>query len=137
DYAEEAQGLGLPFPSLAERFELLEETVQACLRMWAGERGDERPFHGKHVRLARPLNVPQSLSRPHPPLLIAGSGERRTLPLVARYADLCNLRPSPDVPRLLDLLRRLCDQAGRDYEAIEKTVPFGFDGGPDGTKWGG
>jgi F420-dependent oxidoreductase-like protein len=136
DYPEEAEGLGLPFPPLAERFELLEETVQACLRMWHGEGGDERPFRGRHVRLERPLNVPQSLSRPHPPILIAGSGERRTLPLVAKYADACNVRPSPEIPRQLELLRRLCDEAGRDYDAVEKTAPFGFDVGPDGSKAG-
>ena len=81
DYAEEAEGLGLPFPSATERYDLLEETVEACLRMWQGEQGDQRPFHGAHVSMARPLNVPQSLSRPHPPILIAGGGERRTLPL--------------------------------------------------------
>ncbi len=136
DYPEEAQGLGLPFPPLGERFDLVEETVQACLRMWDGERGDERPFHGRHVQLERPLNLPQSLSRPHPPILIAGSGERRTLPLVARYANLCNLRPSPEIPRQLEVLRRLCEQEGRAYEAIEKTVPFGFDVGPNGAKVG-
>jgi F420-dependent oxidoreductase-like protein len=136
DYPEEAQGLGLPFPPLRERFELLEETVQACLRMWAGERGDERPFHGRHVWMERPLNVPQSLSRPHPPILIAGSGERRTLPLVARYADACNLRPSPEIPHQLELLHRLCEQEGGDFDAIEKTAPFGFDVGPDGPKVG-
>ena len=136
DYPEEARGLGLPFPPLGERFALLEETVQACLRMWQGERGDERPFQGKYVRLERPLNLPQSLSRPHPPILIAGSGERRTLPLVVRYADACNLRPSPEIPRQLDLLRRLCEQEGRDYDAIEKTVPFGFDVGASGSKIG-
>jgi alkanesulfonate monooxygenase SsuD/methylene tetrahydromethanopterin reductase-like flavin-dependent oxidoreductase (luciferase family) len=89
DYPEEAEGL--PYPSTVERYELLEETVQACLRMWAGEQGDERPFQGKHVRMERTLNVPQSLSRPHPQILIAGGGERRTLPLVARYADACNI----------------------------------------------
>jgi F420-dependent oxidoreductase-like protein len=136
DYPEEARGLGLPYPLLGERCELLEETVQVCLRMWAGEQGDERPFHGKHARLERPLNLPQSLSRPHPPILIAGSGERRTLPLVARYADVCNLRPSPEIPRQLELLRRLCEQEGRDYDAIEKTAPFGFDGGAGGSKVG-
>jgi alkanesulfonate monooxygenase SsuD/methylene tetrahydromethanopterin reductase-like flavin-dependent oxidoreductase (luciferase family) len=84
--------------------------------------------------LERTLNVPQSLSRPHPPILIAGSGEKRTLPLVARYADACNLRPSPEIPRQLELLRRLCEAEGRDYDAIEKTVPFGFDVGADGSK---
>jgi F420-dependent oxidoreductase-like protein len=136
DYPEEAAGLGLSFPSLGERFDLLEETIQACLAMWAGERGSERPFRGQHVQLERPLNSPQSLTRPHPPILIAGSGERRTLPLVARYADACNLRPGPDIPRQLDLLRRLCDVEQRDYDAIEKTVPFGFDVGEDGSKAG-
>jgi len=134
DYPEEAEGLGLPFPPTTERYELLEEAVQACLRMWEGERGDERPFQGKHVRLERALNVPQSLSRPHPPILIAGGGERRTLPLVARYADACNVPPTTELPRKLELLKRLCDQAGRDYDAIEKTVPFAFDIGPDGAK---
>jgi F420-dependent oxidoreductase-like protein len=136
DYPEEAAGLGLPYPSNGQRFELLEETVQACLRMWEGEQGDERPFHGKHVQLERPLNVPQSLSRPHPPILIAGGGEKRTLPLVARFADACNLPPSPELPRKLDLLRRLCEQEGRDYAAIEKTAPYFFDVGPDGSKAG-
>jgi len=136
DYPEEAAGLGLPFPALAERFELLEDAVRVCLGMWAGEQGDGRPFEGRHARLERPLNVPQALRRPHPPILIAGSGERRTLPLVARYADACNLRPTPEIPRQLELLRRLCDKEGRDYDAIEKTAPFGFDVGEDGSKTG-
>jgi F420-dependent oxidoreductase-like protein len=124
DYAEEAEGLGLPFPPLAERFERLEETLQACLRMWSGAQGADDPFIGEYVRMTRPLNVPQSLSRPHPPILIAGGGERRTLPLVARYADACNIPPGPDLPRKLDVLHRLCDEAGRDYAAIEWTVPY-------------
>jgi F420-dependent oxidoreductase-like protein len=136
DYPEEARGLGLPFPSLTERFDLLEETIQVCLAMWEGEQGAVDSFTGAHVHVERPLNLPQSLSRPHPPILIAGSGERRTLPLVARYADACNLRPSPEIPRQLELLRRLCEQEGRDYDAIEKTVPFGFDVGADGSKVG-
>jgi F420-dependent oxidoreductase-like protein len=136
DYPEEAEGLGLAYPSLSERFEIVEETVQACLRMWDGEHGDGRPFHGKHVGLGRALNVPQSLQRPHPPILIAGSGEKRTLPLVARYADACNIKPSPEIPRQLDLLRRLCDEVGRDYDAIEKTAPVGFDVGEDGSRAG-
>ena len=136
DYPAEAEGLGLPYPSTADRYELLEETVQTCLRMWDGEQGDQRPFHGRHVHMERALNVPQSLSRPHPPILIAGGGERRTLPLVARYADACNIPPGPELPRKLDLLKRLCDQAGRDYGAIEKTVPYFFDVGPDGSKIG-
>jgi alkanesulfonate monooxygenase SsuD/methylene tetrahydromethanopterin reductase-like flavin-dependent oxidoreductase (luciferase family) len=134
DYQEEAEGLGLPFPSsLGERFDLLEETIQACLAMWAGEAGSEQPFDATHVRMARALNLPQSTTRPHPPILIAGSGERRTLPLVARYGDACNIRPSPEIPHLLDELRRLCDEEGTDYDAIEKTAPFRFDVGDDGS----
>ena len=137
DYPEEASGLGLPFPEKAtERFDLLEETVRACLAMWEGERGNERELAGRHVRLGRPLNLPQSLGRPHPPILIAGSGEKRTLPLVARYADACNIRPSNEIPRQLDLLRGLCEGEGRDYDAIEKTAPFFFDVGEDGAKVG-
>jgi F420-dependent oxidoreductase-like protein len=136
DYEEEARGLGLPYPSLRERYTILEETVQTCLQMWEGEHGSDQPLRGAHVQLERALNVPQSLSHPHPPILIAGSGERRTLPLVARYADACNLRPSPEIPRQLDLLRRLCDEAGRDYDAMEKTAPYFFDVGPDGSKVG-
>jgi alkanesulfonate monooxygenase SsuD/methylene tetrahydromethanopterin reductase-like flavin-dependent oxidoreductase (luciferase family) len=102
DYAEEADGLGLPFPTLGERFARLDKTLQACLRMWSGAHGDQQPFVGEYVRMARPLNVPQSLSRPHPPILIAGGGERRTLPLVARYANACNIPPTPDLPRKLE-----------------------------------
>jgi F420-dependent oxidoreductase-like protein len=133
-YEEEARGLGFPFPPLAERFEMLEEAIQICLHMWQGKRGDERPFAGKHYHLERPLNVPQSLSRPHPPILIGGSGERKTLRFVARYADACNLYPTPDLPGKLDVLRRHCADEGRDYDAIEKTcmVHFAIDGG--GTK---
>lgn len=104
--------------------------------MWESEKGDDQPFNGKHVRMGRPLNVPQSLSRPHPPILIAGSGEKRTLPLVAKYADACSIRPGPEIPRQLELLTRLCDEAGRDYAAIEKTAPFAFDVGDDGSKVG-
>lgn len=133
-YEEEARGLGIPFPPLKERFEMLEETVQIALQMWSGERGDERPFEGKHYRLGRPLNLPQSLSRPHPPILIAGDGERKTLRLVARYADACSLRPGPEIPKKLEVLRRHCEAEGRDYEEIEKTCAFRFDVGEDGTK---
>jgi F420-dependent oxidoreductase-like protein len=133
DYPEEAAGLGLPFPSLAERFELLDETVQACLHMWEGEHGNDKPFAGKRVRMERALNLPQSLTRPHPPIMIAGSGEKRTLPLVARYGDACNLKPTPETPRQLELLRRLCESEGRDYSAIEKSAPFGFDVGENGA----
>jgi alkanesulfonate monooxygenase SsuD/methylene tetrahydromethanopterin reductase-like flavin-dependent oxidoreductase (luciferase family) len=135
DYAEEADGLGLAFPpTMRERTEFLEETVRACLEMWTGEHGSDRPIEGKHVWMGRALNLPQSLSRPHPPILIAGSGERRTLPLVAKYADACNIRPSPEIPRQLELLARLCEETGRNTSAIEKTAPFFFDVGPGGSK---
>lgn len=133
-YEEETRGLGIPFPPQKERFEMVEETVQIALRMWSGEQGDERPFEGKHYRLERPLNLPQSISRPHPPIMIAGDGERKTLRLVARYADACSLRPTPEIPRKLDVLRRHCENEGRDYEEIERTCAFAFDVGENGEK---
>jgi F420-dependent oxidoreductase-like protein len=133
-YEEEARGLGVPFPPQRERFEMLEEAVQIALRMWSGESGDERPFESRHYRLERPLNLPQSLSRPHPPIMIAGDGERKTLRLVARYADACSLRPIPEIPKKLDVLRRHCEVEGRDYDEIEKTCAFAFDVGEDGKK---
>src|SRR4051812_21139607 len=124
----ESRGLGVPFPSTAERFERLEETLQIVLQMW---RGDETPYAGRHYTLERPLNSPQSLSRPHPPIMIGGSGERKTLRLVARYADACNLFPGPELPAKLDVLRRHCEAEGRDYDQIEKTTMYTFDLGPN------
>jgi F420-dependent oxidoreductase-like protein len=121
---EESLGLGLPFPPLAERFERLEETLQICLQMWSGEDG---PYDGEHYKLARMLNSPQSPTRPHPPILIGGSGERKTLRLVAKYADACNLFPGPEVAQKLDVLRAHCEREGRDYDEIEKTATFGVD----------
>jgi F420-dependent oxidoreductase-like protein len=135
-YEAEARGLGIPFPPLAERIEMLEEAVQICLRMWHGEHGDERPFVGEHYRLERPLNSPQSLSRPHPPIMIGGSGEQKTLRLVARYADACSLYPNPDLPHKLDVLRRHCETEGRDYDSVEKTCMYHFNLGPDGATTG-
>jgi F420-dependent oxidoreductase-like protein len=135
-YEEEARGLGIPFPPLAERFERLEETLQICLRMWSGDRGDERPITTKHYALERPLNLPQSLSRPHPPILIGGDGEQKTLRLVARYADACSLRPTPELPKKLTILRQHCEAEGRDYDAIEKTCAWRFDVGEDGARAG-
>jgi len=126
---EEARGLGLDFPPLAERFEHLEETVQICLQMWSENDG---AFEGKHHQLTRTLNSPQSLTRPHPPILIGGSGEKKTLRLVAKYADACNLFPSPELQHKLNVLRDHCEREGRDYDDIEKTVLFNFDLGADG-----
>jgi F420-dependent oxidoreductase-like protein len=130
---EESRGLGLNFPPIAERFELLEDALRICLQMWSG---DDGPFTGTHAQLERTLNSPQALSRPHPPILIGGSGERKTLRLVARYAQACNLFPGPDLDHKLDVLRRHCEAEGRDYDEIEKTVLFNFDVGEDGEKAG-
>ena len=132
--AFEAEGLGIPFPSLAERFERLEELLQIAHQMW---RGDESPYQGRHYQLARPLNSPNSLQRPHPPILIGGGGERKTLRLVARYGDACKLFDLPDprfrsdLERKLRVLRDHCAQEGRDFAAIEKTVTSSFDLGED------
>jgi F420-dependent oxidoreductase-like protein len=130
---EESRGLGIPFPPVAERFERLEETLQICLQMW---RGDESPYQGAHYQLERPINSPQALSSPHPPILIGGSGERKTLRFVARYAQACNLFPGPDLARKLDVLRAHCDAEGRDYDDITKTCYFIFDVGQQGEKAG-
>src|SRR5580700_11826058 len=131
--AFEAEGLGIPFPSLAERFERLEEVLQIAHQMW---RGDESPYDGQHYQLVRPLNSPNALQRPHPPILIGGGGERKTLRLVARYADACNLFDRPDgyLERKLDVLRAHCAEAGRDYAEIEKTVTSTVDLGEDPQK---
>jgi F420-dependent oxidoreductase-like protein len=130
---EESRGLGIPFPPVAERFERLEETLQICLQMW---RGDESPYQGTHYRLERPLNSPQALTRPHPPIMIGGGGERKTLRFVARYAQACNLFPGPELPHKLDVLRAHCDAEGRDYDEITKTCYFIFDPGEKGEKTG-
>jgi F420-dependent oxidoreductase-like protein len=117
---QEAKGLGTPFPPLGVRFELLEESLQIAKQMWSGDSG---PFHGKHNRLERTLCNPQPLSRPHPPILVAGGGEKKTLRLVAQYADACNLFGTPETVRAkLAILRGHCDALGRDYGSIEKTT---------------
>jgi F420-dependent oxidoreductase-like protein len=131
--AEEAGGLGIPFPPVAERFERLEEALQICLQMW---RGDESAFRGHHYLLGRPLNSPPALTKPHPPIMIGGSGERKTLKVVARYAQACNLFPGPELARKLDVLRAHCEAEGRNYDDIEKTCYFVFDVGERGEKAG-
>src|SRR5215472_9398436 len=130
---EEARGLGLFFPPTAERFERLEEALRICHQMWSD---DDGPFEGKHYHLARTLNSPQALSRPHPPILIGGQGERKTLLLVARYGDACNLFDSPELAHKLDVLRQHCATEGRDYDTIEKTVQVRYDLGESGERVG-
>ncbi len=125
-YEEECAGLGVPFPPLTTRYELLEDALDVCTRMWMGDQGDGGSFPGHHVTATRLLNLPQALQRPRPRILIAGVGERRPLPLVARYADACSLRPSPEIPAKLDVLRRHCDEVGTDFERIERTCAFAF-----------
>jgi len=125
----EARGLGLPFPSTSERFERLEETLQICLQMWGD---DDGPYEGKHYKLERTLNSPQPLRKPHPPILIGGGGERKTLRMVAQYAQVCNLFDTPEIEHKLDVLRGHCETVGRDYDDIEKTVMVGLDPGKDG-----
>ncbi|RAO24588.1 Alkanesulfonate monooxygenase [Micromonospora noduli] len=121
-YEREQLGLGVPVVPVAERFERLEETLRICLQMWSA---DDGPFNGQHYQLAETINSPQPLSRPHPPIMIGGGGEKKTLLLVARYADACNLFGRggiDDVARKLDVLRGHCAAEGRDYDTIEKTV---------------
>ncbi|MFN2517746.1 MAG: LLM class F420-dependent oxidoreductase [Jatrophihabitantaceae bacterium] len=125
----EANGLGLLFPPTAERFERLEEALQICLQMWSD---DDGPYRGKHYQLERTLNSPQPLTRPHPPILIGGSGEKKTLRLVAQYAQACNLFAGAEVERKLDVLRAHCADLGRDYDEIEKTVMMSLDPGENG-----
>jgi len=119
---QEHRGLGVPFPPVAERFERLEETLRIALQMWSGS---QKPIEGKHYHLERPLNSPQAIQRPHPPIRIGGAGERKTLRLVAQYADACNLFAflgNDELKRKLDVLREHCQRIGRPFEAIQKTT---------------
>ncbi|MGD9987305.1 LLM class F420-dependent oxidoreductase [Pseudonocardia sp.] len=116
--AEEAAGLGLDFPPLSQRFEMLEETVQICRQMWDPE--NDGPYDGKHYHLGRTLNVPAPLHRPK--ILIGGGGEKKTLRLVAKYADACNVLNGPEIAHKLAVLRGHCETEGRDYGEIEKTA---------------
>ncbi|MFI1564434.1 LLM class F420-dependent oxidoreductase [Streptomyces sp. NPDC020490] len=125
-YEREHRALGVPYPPLAERFERLEETLQIVRQMWSRETG---PYQGAHYRLAGTINSPQPLTRPHPPIMIGGGGEQKTLRLVAKYADAWNLpvQPGtgPDAFRTkLDVLRGHCDREGRDFDTITKSVMY-------------
>ncbi len=119
---QESRGLGIPFPPVAERFELLEDALNVCLRMWADE---DAPYDGNRVHAERLLNVPQALTKPHPPIMIGGGGEKKTLRLVAKYADACNLFLTPDLEHKLDVLREHCEAEGRPYDEITKTAYVG------------
>jgi F420-dependent oxidoreductase-like protein len=128
-FGAEHHALGIPFASTKERFERLEETLQIAHLMWAdqGDYAIAQPFHGKYYQLERTLNVPQSLQRPHPPILVGGNGERTTLRLVAQYGDACNIYSAdmPELDRKLAALRGHCERLGRDYATIEKTYYIG------------
>lgn len=121
--ADEAAAMGLSMPPIPERFDRLEETLRIAKQMWAG---DESPFEGTYYTLTAPVSSPAPVSRPHPPILVGGTGERRTLPLVARYADACHVFDIPDggatVRHKLGVLAKLCDEIGRPYDEIEKTI---------------
>jgi F420-dependent oxidoreductase-like protein len=132
--AFEGEGLGIPFPPLRDRFEMLEELLRVARQMWDG---DETPFAGRHYQMARPINSPGPVQHPRPPILVAGGGEKKTLRLVARYADACNLFDVPgsrfrdNIGHKLDVLRGHCAREGRDFAAIEKTVTSNVDFGED------
>lgn len=128
----EHAAFGIPFPPLRERFELLEETLQVALRAWAGDTG---AFRGQHVQLAEQIDVPRPIQHPHPPILIGGVGERKTLRLVAQYAQATDiwLSDPAEIRHKLDVLRRHCDALGRDYGEIERfaRIDLRRAGGPD------
>jgi F420-dependent oxidoreductase-like protein len=118
-FEREHDALGVPFPPLKERFERLDDAVRAIEQMWSESNA---AYEGTHYHLAETLNVPATISRPHPPILIGGGGEKKTLRLVAQYADACNLFPSPELPHKLEVLKAHCAEIGRDYAEIEKTT---------------
>ncbi len=121
-YEREHKGLGVPFPPTAERFERLEEALQICLQMWSPNNGR---YDGKHYVLEETLCSPQPVSQPRPRIMIGGSGERKTLRLVAQYADACNIFGGPEeIAHKLDVLRRHCDDVGRDPNEIEVTAMY-------------
>ena len=134
-YEREHLAMGVPFPPVSERFERLEETLQIVRQMWSD---DDGPYEGAHYRLAETICSPKPLRTPRPPIMIGGGGEKKTLRLVAQYADACNLFASPDqgtapIAAKLDVLREHCDRLGTDYDAIAKTVLYSAHVGVDGS----
>ena len=120
---QESRALGFRFPPLGERFEMLEETLQMAHEAWQGERGSEASFEGRHFRAERLLNSPQSISRPRVPIMVGGGGERKTLRLVAQYADACNVFGSPEgIARKYAILDAHCETVGRDPAEIERST---------------
>jgi F420-dependent oxidoreductase-like protein len=135
-FEREHLGLGVPFPPLKERFERLEEALQIANQMWSDD--NKGPFEGKHYHLAETINVPQALSKPRPRIMVGGGGEKKTLRLVAKYADACNI-PGMGVDMVrhkLNVLREHCEREGRNYDDIEKTVITVMNVGPDGSMSG-
>jgi len=135
-FEREHLGLGVPFPPLKERFERLEEALQIANQMWSDD--NNGPYEGKHYRLAETINVPQALQKPRPRIMVGGGGEKKTLRLVAKYADACNI-PGMDpgaVQHKLDILRQHCEREGRNYDDIEKTVITVMNVGRDGSQAG-
>jgi F420-dependent oxidoreductase-like protein len=128
---EESTGLGFPFPPLRERFEMLEETLQMAQAMWSGGTGSGESFSGKHFTATRLLNSPQAISRPGIPIMIGGGGERKTLRLVAQYADACNVfGDATRIAHKYAVLREHCERLGRPYDEIERSTLQSVD--PDG-----
>ena len=120
---DESRGLGFPFPPLGERFEMLEETLRMAHGMFDGQRGTEAEFHGRQFHATRLLNSPQSLSRPRVPIMVGGGGEKKTLRLVAQYADACNVFGTPEaIARKYAILAQHCAAIGRDPDEIERST---------------
>ncbi|KAA9162982.1 LLM class F420-dependent oxidoreductase [Amycolatopsis acidicola] len=128
---EESRGLGFPFPSTKERFEMLEEALRYVRQMFSD---DDGPFEGDYIVAERLMNVPQALTKPHPPIMIGGSGEKKTLRFVAKYGDACNIFNGPELEHKLSVLKQHCETEGRDYGEINKTVYHILDIGKNGEK---
>src|SRR5688500_2140178 len=132
---EESRALGIPFPELTDRFRLLTDTLEMAHQAWRGDGVPGEPYRGRVVAAERLMNSPQTISRPRVPILVGGGGERTTLRLVARYADACNVFGAPDMLRhKFEVLRRHCEQVGRDYNTIERTNLSSVSIAPDGKQ---